>query len=166
MQEWQGQMYLNSICDDDLEAPDDHHLGGGYPAHSLGHQHATYNSQECLLRAENPGGGCPVTEERVHVDTKHADGGDDETTCGKPEHQHGVVDMASLARDDTGIIRVHFKDLELPSDDGNPSRGDGHGDGKTKPHHVIGFFHDCITIIRGHVLRLWQGFCGEEGRWS
>ena len=80
--------YLDYVRNDDLEAPDYHHLGGGHPARGLGHQHAPHDPQGRLLAAEDPGGGCPVLEQRLGVDGKDADDRDDETSNSKPEHQH------------------------------------------------------------------------------
>ena len=96
-EEWlSSHFYLHNVRDDDLEAPDDHGLAGGDPAHGLGHEDAAEDAEDGLLDAEEPGDDWPVGEEGDSV--QEADPGNryDETSDCEPEDEDGVVDVSDL----------------------------------------------------------------------
>ena len=43
-----GSTHLDDVGDDDLEAANDHSLGGGHPAHGLRHQDAPHYPEDSL----------------------------------------------------------------------------------------------------------------------
>ena len=96
-EEWlSSHFYLHNVRDDDLEAPDDHGLAGGDPAHGLGHEDAAEDAEDGLLDAEEPGGDGPVIEERDGVEAADAHHGDDQPAHCEPEDEDGVVDVSQL----------------------------------------------------------------------
>ena len=119
-----NEHYLHYVGDDDLEAADDHRLGGGDPADGLGHEDAAEDAEDCLLEAEQPGHPGPAAEQRHGVQTGHAHHGDGEPAHREPEHEDGVVDV-----------------LGLPGEDDDESGEAGHGDGREKADQVVGFLH-------------------------
>ena len=115
-----NEHYLHYVGDDDLEAADDHRLGGGDPADGLGHEDAAEDAEDCLLEAEQPGHPGPAAEQRHGVQTGHAHHGDGEPAHREPEHEDGVVEVA-----------------QLPRDDGHPGRQQRHRQREPEPHQVV-----------------------------
>ena len=145
-----NEHYLHYVGDDDLEAADDHRLGGGDPADGLGHEDAAENAEDCLLEAEQPGHPGPAAEQRHGVQTGHAHHGDGEPAHREPEHEDGVVEVA-----------------QLPRDDRHPGRQQRHRQREPQPHQVVrSLGHPGPRVPRlghRHVGGVGGGGGGEEG---
>ena len=115
-----NEHYLHNVGDDDLEAADDHGLGGGDPADRLGHEDAAEDAEDGLLEAEQPGHPGPAAEQSLGVQTGHAHHGDGEAAHREPEHEDGVVEVA-----------------QLPRDDRHPGRQQRHRQREAQPHQVV-----------------------------
>ena len=115
-----NEHYLHNVGDDDLEAADDHGLGGGDPADRLGHEDAAEDAEDGLLEAEQPGHPGPAAEQSLGVQTGHARHGDGEAANREPEHEDGVVEVA-----------------QLPRDDRHPGRQQRHRQREAQPHQVV-----------------------------
>ena len=145
-----NEHYLHYVGDDDLEAADDHRLGGGDPADGLGHEDAAEDAEDCLLEAEQPGHPGPAAEQRHGVQTGHAHHGDGEPAHREPEHEDGVVEVA-----------------QLPRDDRHPGRQQRHRQREPEPHQVVrSLGHPGPRVPRlghRHVGGVGGGGGGEEG---